>query len=365
MAIIAKIHYTESMTLTEFSYEARILIKIGAVILGVFALLGFMLFLFIVSFKKSGPQTALLRPSFNKVEKPLFDYALEQKKLNFVVDTIDGELPVTTSSARVFFIPDQATTLQYLKRIYTIAQGFGFLDTVKHQTVDDTWVKFEDETKILKINIKTFHLDFIVKPTAELQAQFEATPEANFVNLEDNFIEFAKEEMSEHDAYPPELASGKTNIVYVRYDLIHQVYYPVKPGEIPQGVRIDFFRVDEDIPVVPPRYFEGHNYVILSPVSSDPTVVALKFSNFEKLNNEPGIYPVITSAEAWNQLTKGNVTTISLSEEPAKTIKIRQIYLAYYDPESYQKYFQPIFVFLGDNSYVGYLPAIVPSYYLK
>ena len=44
-------------------------------------------------------------------------------------------------------------------------------------------------------------------------------------------------------------------------------------------------------------------------------------------------------------------------------IKIRRIYLAYYDAGIYTEFLQPIYVFEGDNDFVAYTPAITSNYY--
>ena len=39
------------------------------------------------------------------------------------------------------------------------------------------------------------------------------------------------------------------------------------------------------------------------------------------------------------------------------------MFLGYYDPDVYQEYLQPMYVFLGDNNFVAYLPAITDDYF--
>lgn len=323
-----------------------------------------MVLLLINALKKPPGTTLTLKPVFGKLERPFFEETLKTGKLKFVLDTIDGDYPITTASARIFFIPEQKTTLQYLNKIKTMAQNFGFdTEVVKYQTINDTWVKYEDSIRFLKINIKTFHFSFYFKPSAELQTLIEATPEARFDLLENEYIEQARDFLRDQNGYPPDLAVGKTNIVYLRYDLASGKFIPIKSDEVPQAIRVDFFRKDEDLPVVPAKYFESANFVILAPLIRNPEMVAMQYVSFEKLNEEPGIYPLIDSRTAWEFLEKGEVKTISLDAEANGKIKIKEMFIAYYDPISYQKYFQPIYVFLGDYNYVGYLEAVQPQYF--
>jgi hypothetical protein len=39
------------------------------------------------------------------------------------------------------------------------------------------------------------------------------------------------------------------------------------------------------------------------------------------------------------------------------------MYLAYFDPDSTTEFYQPVYVFEGDNGLVEYLPAVTTGYY--
>ena len=45
-----------------------------------------------------------------------------------------------------------------------------------------------------------------------------------------------------------------------------------------------------------------------------------------------------------------------------KDAVIREVYLGYYEDWDEQEYMQPIFVFIGDNGFVGYVQAVDPMY---
>ena len=80
-------------------------------------------------------------------------------------------------------------------------------------------------------------------------------------------------------------------------------------------------------------------------------------------------YPIITPDEAFSQLQSGKAFVASMGQyKDGQTLKIRKIYLAYFDPDSQGDFYQPIYVFdSGDtdptNSFIGYLPAVSPTYY--
>jgi hypothetical protein len=354
------------MTLIEFSYESRIVAKLALVFVGGSALFYVMMLLMIQLLQRPQPVRVTFKPAFGKLEAPVFEEAKNSTNLNFVLDTVDGTLPQTTPSGRVFFIPEKQATLLYLTKANSLAQSFGIAtNKFPQQTIDDSWVKFMTPIDELKVNTKYFHFSYAMGATSTLQQIIETTPSAKFTQLEDAFIQLAKSELNSRQAYTPDVAAGKTNIVYLRYNLDTKAFYPINADEIPQAVRIDFFRKDEAFSVVSPQYFVSQNYVIVAPLTSMAAAVAVQYKSFDLLTDTPGDYPLKTSAEAWDELSKGKVSIISLQEHPTNTVRIKQIFLAYYDPESYQKYLQPVYVFLGDQNYVGYLPAVQSDYIIQ
>ena len=68
-------------------------------------------------------------------------------------------------------------------------------------------------------------------------------------------------------------------------------------------------------------------------------------------------YALKTSAKAWEDLQAGKGY---IARYPANTsgAVVRSVYLAYYDSFDPQTYLQPVFVFEGDNGFLGYVPAV-------
>ncbi|MFA6005416.1 MAG: hypothetical protein WC775_02920 [Patescibacteria group bacterium] len=354
------------MTLTELSYQSRIIAKLALLFVGGSLVFYVMMLLMIQLLQRPQSVHVTFKPAFGKLEAPAFEQAQRPKDLDFVLDTVDGTLPQTTPSGQIFFIPQKQATLLYLTRANALAQSFG-IDTEEYpqQTVDDSWVRFATPSDELKVNTKYFHFNYTMNPTTALQQLIETTPSAKFTQLEDQFVQTAKDALLARSAYTPDVAAGKTNIVYLRYNLDAKQFYPITADEVPQAVRIDFFRKDELFSVVSPQYFVSQNYVILAPLTNTASAVAMQYKSYDVLRDTTGDYPLKSATIAWDELTSGEAAIISLQDNPTGTIRIKQIFLAYYDPESYQKYLQPVFVFLGDQNYVGYLPAVQSDYLIQ
>lgn len=84
-------------------------------------------------------------------------------------------------------------------------------------------------------------------------------------------------------------------------------------------------------------------------------------SNFKPVDNSVvHTYPIRTAAQAWSilQAGEGYVARHSSSGEAV----IRSVALGYYDDFEPQTYLQPIYVFIGDDDFLGYVPAIDPRF---
>ena len=67
---------------------------------------------------------------------------------------------------------------------------------------------------------------------------------------------------------------------------------------------------------------------------------------------------------AFSELQNGQayIANLGLNKDD-DVLKIRRVYLAYFDPDIVTEYYQPIYVFEGDNGFIAYLPAVTPDYY--
>lgn len=127
-------------------------------------------------------------------------------------------------------------------------------------------------------------------------------------------------------------------------------------------VKADFYRnpIDE-FKVLTAKPEDGIISLIFSGSKNvDKQIVSAKY-NYYKLNYlDPQTYALKPIGIAWEELKKGNGFIASYNGE-AETIAIRRINLAYFDSESYQEFMQPIYVFYGDNNFVGYVRALANS----
>jgi hypothetical protein len=95
--------------------------------------------------------------------------------------------------------------------------------------------------------------------------------------------------------------------------------------------------------------------------ADDYKILKAQVQFFEKSNEQVGIYPVKTGAQAWADLKAGKGIIIS-SPNSSKNIVIKKMFFGYFDFDSYQEYLQPVYVFLGDGNFVAYVSAVTTDY---
>jgi hypothetical protein len=130
-------------------------------------------------------------------------------------------------------------------------------------------------------------------------------------------------------------------------------------------VEVDFYRPDQEIyPIVSAKYFNSQNYVMMTPYEGDFKILKAQVKFYEKSDSQIGIYPVKSGDTAWEDLKTGKAVIIQ-NESVVPDIVIKKMFLGYFDPDIYQEYLQPVYVFLGDNNFVGYVPAITNEFYAE
>lgn len=131
-------------------------------------------------------------------------------------------------------------------------------------------------------------------------------------------------------------------------------------------VEVDFYRPDIDTyPMVSPKYFNSHNYVLLAFFPGGRyKILKAQVKFFEKSDEQVGMYPLRTGEEAYSMLQKGKGFVVS-NPQGLKNVTVRKMFLGYFDPDIYQEYLQPVYVFLGDGDFVGYVSAVNDQYLIE
>jgi hypothetical protein len=161
----------------------------------------------------------------------------------------------------------------------------------------------------------------------------------------------------------PDDLTGPTEVEYIK----------VEEGKIIQAlslsdadlVKINFFRKDtEEYPSLTPNPGKGNVWFMASgSIEREKIIVTGEYHYFPVDEDRFETYPIKTSLAAWEELKAGGGYIAQNSSIKDAAIKIRRVYLAYYDAGVSTEFFQPIVVFEGDGGFMAYVPAVTPEYY--
>ena len=342
------------MSLTDLSYYVRKFTPF-AVFSFVVLLIFYCLFqLFILWISANQPKITYINPIFKEL-KPLFlkKEATTSAGFSFTLDTVAGQPVTATESAQVFLFPPEKFQFYYLPKVYEMAKVFGFdTEAVKHKLVNNEAV-FQDNKQRLSIDINTynFRYDYDFRKDGPL-VEAAVVPDSEVAkNTAINFLK-------DVDRYPKELALGDITYIYMFYDKVASTAGVVVNPQDSNMVEVDFYRqkVGPYLPMSS-TYFKSQNYVMLMTDVNGMKVVSAQVKFFETSPTEIGVYPLISGQRAYEKLLSGQGILVSAGTGK-KNISIKTMSLGYFDPDVYQDYFQPIYVFTGDNDFVSYVPAV-------
>ena len=341
------------MNLTELSYYFRKFLPYFILFCLIFLIFFYSVKLTLIYLESNKTNTIYTNEIFGKVSLPEIPGSSSSAGLKFTLDTIEGQPVTATDTAKVYFLPQYNPRFGYSEKIYLIAKSFGFnTEVVKHKLVGKT-ATFSDIEKTLTIDISNFNFKFDRKVNNTLFTSPQLTIPTKTV-IENKAIDFLKK----IGRYPDELAKGTTNVIYLKFNLINQNFVNVEKSSQAQLVEIDFGRPDIDtFKVVTPKFFTSQNYVVMLFQGDEFQIIKSQIAFFEKSEEQIGTYLVKTGEEAWSELNSG-LGFVVAGTQGQKNILIKSMELRYFDPDIYQNYLQPVYVFLGEGNFAAYVPAV-------
>ncbi len=346
------------MTLTELSYFSRKFTPFGVI-----AVLLILIFYYTIKIVISIPNAPVdpgnpINPVFGKIKKPEIKNATDSKGITFNLDTIEGKPIDGPPVANVYFLTPSNTKVGYRMGSENMAKVLGINVETANRSVEAPNYVFSDDRQKLNVNITTFNFNY----------QYEIQPEDEFfktayipssTEITNKSVDFLKT----MGRYPDELAKGKTNIIYLYYNSETKELSVTNTPEEANMVEVDFYRPDiETYPFFSPKYFNSQNYLLMVFHSDGYKIVRAQIQFFEKSTEQVGVYPVKTGEKALEDLKNGKGIMV-LKPEGADSLTIKEMLIGYLDPDEYQEYLQPVYVFLGDKdqNFVGYVPAVDDS----
>lgn len=346
------------MTLSELSYYSRKSLPF-IILSGAFFLIFFAIIMLLMRAPvEVAPTTTVLNTTFGPLPAPVFTHKLDYPVGGtYELDNIEGRPISATDSAQVFFIPPKSPRFSYLQNIYTMAKNAGFNTERTPHSLQDTTAVFDDGTQRLSIDITYFNFSY--KYSYERSALTFINPQiTDETTIKDRAIRY----LQQLGKYPPELAAGTQHIVYMRYNTDLKEFEVVKDPQDANVVEVDFFGPDVlegagEYPIVSPKYFTSENYVVMSMSGLSPKILKAQIKFFEKMRQIRAFIRSKLVTKRGQNLTP-ETEQLFPPEEKVIQSKSKKMFLGYFEPDTYQPYFQPVYVFLGDNNFAAYVPAV-------
>lgn len=350
------------MSLYDVSYYLR---KYGPIGIIGFILLILFFAIIMMAFKAitTRPVETVFVPAYGNIAKTTFTNTFDYPpKPTFTLDNIEGRPVTATESARIFYIPKPQTGLGYNRTVVFMGKAAGFDTDNEKYSINDTTATYQNSDQKLDVDIRNgnFTYETLYKNMGDL-FQTATIPD------ETRILQTAQAFLSQMNRYPDDFSKGTYNVIYQNYNPATDTFTEVNTTAEANVVEVDFFPPDIDgFPLVVPKYYNSQNYVVMvfQDQSSIPVgkIIKAQVKYFDRDISQGASYPVKTGDEAWKEFIDGKGFIVSAGPNTGTNITIKEMFMGYYDPEGYQEFLQPVYVFLGDNDFAAYVPAISSQY---
>jgi hypothetical protein len=341
--------------LTETSYYARR--AINWLILGVFAYIilriiwSIFVALIIIMFPPKAPPP---NHAFGVLPKIIFPpQASPSASTIFRLETIEGNVPKASESAYVYFMPKQAANLLALPRTQKFADKLLFNPKEIQETKNI--YRFTDPEfplRSLRYDIisNNFTLQYAYGYDQAIFSNGNTLTTDVAINEAINFLQnngimpsdFSRSDFTasyltlvgDRLVKTPSITQANATKVNTKRTSIggSSIYYP-DPDESPLSFVFSGSSIDKK------------------------RILSVTYTYWPVEYQTNATYSIKKSQIAWQELQsgKGYIARYPLQGE---TITVRSVHLGYYDSLSPQTYLQPIFVFEGDDGFLGFVPAV-------
>lgn len=294
--------------------------------------------------------------SFGKLTKIPFPERTKHS-LTFSLETPEGGIPNFPPLTKVFFMPKISSNLLDLDVARDKIQRLGF--SPQEQQITESVYKFYHKTSpsTLEMNIISGNFSISYELNVDPAPISVRPPQPEIGNAA------IKTFLSGASLYPTDF-TGDADHKYLKPQ--GGVFVPALSLSDANLVRIDLFRKSYDeLPAVTATPKEGNVWFMVSGIRErGKEVIAGEYRYFPVDETQVATYPIKSGDAVWQEFLDGNYYPASLGTTLENdSIKIRKIYLAYYDSGIYTEFYQPVYVFEGDKDFVSYIPAVTTDYY--
>lgn len=357
-------------TLTEAAVTARKVIKYGAIGFVGITILWYLGSAAIKLYQKLNP-APLPSPTvdFGQLPKINFPESSTRPKLSLELPT--GGIPTFVDRMVVYSEPIKRSTFSDSEKATETAAALGFLFKPEQKTESNyIWTNQDQLNSRLDMNIINGHFSLTRQwqnnPVLASMASFTSDKAVimdteNYLSkvglLSSDVVGVEKTTYLKDDGGTLASALSLSDADFVQLDLFRKNMDEIDPNSKTKEVLASY-----------PFYGGDPNKGIIRVVVSGSKNLSDKVINLDYGYNTidyttNGTYPIKTGGEAWTELQNGGGYVYS-GDSTVSEVKIRRVFLAYYDADISTGYVLPIYVFLGDQGFTAYVSAI-NDYWIK
>jgi len=274
----------------------------------------------------------------------------------YKIETPQGTLPNFGGQAIVYFMPKLSSGLLSLDNSTAKARGLGFTSLPKEQT--ETLYTFENPrspaTLTMNIITEIFSVDY--------DLSFDPIPVTFPPPAPDIATSISQSFLNKGGLLATDL-TGPVTHEFLKIEA--QQLIPAISLSEANLVKVNLYRMSyNQLPSVTPTSIEANVWFLISGSrDANSQIISGEYHYFPIDQNQAATYPIKSTQDATNELINGQGYIANTGSDQTGLTTIRDIYLAYYDPDTETQFYQPVYVFVGDKGFTAYVPAISPEYY--
>lgn len=340
-------------SLSQVTGETRVILKWAGIILGAILLIFVITRIIGIIFPKPAPPPTV---SFGKIDAIEFPQGNTDKKLNYAIDTLSGNLPQLPTQLKVYKMQGKDPDLLALVRAQEKVENTGFSQSP--QKLSESiyqWRDSDSPERTLTMNILTSNFNMISSFLLDSKTlTFNATNESLAIQTARSFL-------SSLNLFPDDIDTTKTKTAL--FSIKNFGLVPATSLSNAQVIQVNFYQKNVDnLPVYYARSTISPINLLVAEILRTPQVVEANYS-YQKPSSENATYPIKTASQALNELEEGKAYIVSHFGEDK--VLIKNVTLGYYIGDKTQDYLYPIIVFEGNNGFLAYVEAVTDEWVNK
>lgn len=351
-------------TLTEASVVARKIIKFGSIGFVGITLLWYLGIALVKYYQAMNP-APLPDPTVEFGELPKISFPESSSRPKIVLELPTGNIPTFVDRMRVYSQPIKKSAFSDADKAIETAAALGFLFKPEQKTeLNYVWSNQDQLNSKLDMNIINGHFSLTRQwqnnPALASMASFSSdkaviTDTENYLSkvglLSNDIVGVEKLSYLRDAGGTLASALSLSDSDFVQIDLFRKNIDEIDPDSKTKEIKATypFYRTDPNKGLV--------RAVVSGSKNLSDKIISIEYAYNRIDYATSGVYPIKTGEEAWAELESGGGYVFK-GESGATEVKIRRVFLGYFDANISTGYAMPVYIFLGDRGFTAYVSAV-------